>query len=66
MLGRGGETVDAPPCSHTLLDTATQMWFFVNDCLQDFTQSNSSTPVTQYIVSQSPVILVAFSIKIIS
>ncbi len=29
---RGGEIVAAPLRSHTLPDTATQMWLFVNDC----------------------------------
>ncbi len=29
---RGGYIVDAPLRSHTLPDTATQMWLFVNDC----------------------------------
>ncbi len=60
----GGEIVGAPLHSHTLPDTATQMWLFVNDCLlQDLTQRNSSLPVTKDTVTVCQAIVVVFFIN---
>ncbi len=64
MLGARREIVDAPLRSHTLSDTATQMWhLLMTVLLQDLTQSNSSLPVTKDTVTVCQAILVAFFIN---
>ncbi len=45
---RGGEIVDARLCSHTLLDSATQMWLFINDCPPTGFNKCEKLTVTKY------------------
>ncbi len=52
--------------SHSLPDTATQMWLFVNDCLLTGLKSKSSLPVTKYTVTVCQTILVLFFYQEIS